>query len=336
MTAKKMDYSVLLDSIKSAMLTAKKWNKPFKFLDGLGYNAVTGAKLQGISQLIASAHKQSEGYSNNLWLTYAQTMQLCGFEWQENRYIYQGKGPAPQPLKGQKSVKLLYAKPPFYPFDGVLLKESQLTAEQKAEVLSGEVEPVWTWGILSYFNIDQIQCEFDRTKVKWPQQRITLHEHQTITEIDDWICDVGVSFEFNSETNPCYIPRSDKISMLPISHFKSAEDYYSTFLHEIGHATLHPSRLNRSHDYAQEELVAELVSAFKCADFGLKGDLQHAEYLVYWAGLIHDNPDAFNHAVVHALKAVKFLDKQVEQTRKNRSVGQKQIAEIRKKLSIAS
>lgn len=336
MNATKIDYSVLLDSIKTAMINAKKWKKPFHFLDGLAFNAVTGVKLQGISQLIASAHKQNQGYENNLWLTFAQAMQLCDFEWQEKGYVYKGKGVAPQPLKGQKAVKLIYAKPPLFPFNNQLLKTEQLTESQKALVLAGEVQQIWTTGLLSYFNVDQIQCDFDQSKLQFPEKRVFLNEHENIPEIDSWINDTGVTYQINADTNPCYIPRLDEICMLPLANFKSAEDYYATFFHELAHATLHPSRLNRSHDYAQEELVAELVSAFKCADFGLKGDLQHAEYLVYWAALIHDKAEAFNSAVVEALKAVKFLDKQATDKHQSRQIGQNHIVAIREGLSKAS
>ena len=41
-----------------------------------------------------------------------------------------------------------------------------------------------------------------------------------------------------------YSQGDDYIQMLPKTDFKSAEGYYSTFLHELVHFTGHPSRLD--------------------------------------------------------------------------------------------
>jgi len=53
----------------------------------------------------------------------------------------------------------------------------------------------------------------------------------------------------------------------------ATETFYSTLFHEMAHWTGHPSRLNRELSnrfgddaYAMEELIAELASAFLCAD----------------------------------------------------------------------
>lgn len=305
-----MKYDALLQTIKQQMMNAKKWQKPFQFLDGYAYNALTGKKLIGISQLVASAEKQSKDYQHNLWLTYSQAMQLCGFEWQDGQYVFKADGEAPQPLKGQKSTKFIYAKPPLYEAEGKLKKYQHLSVTDKQLVDDGFKEAIWTYGLLSYFNIEQIQCPFDHSKVKYPEAKLDLKDNQPIPEIEEWIRKTGVPVKTYENINPCYAPASDAVCMLPISNFKTSADYYATFFHELGHATMHPTRLNRKHDYAHEELVAELVSSFKCADFGFSSNLQHAEYLSFWANLIEDNPNAFNQAIAEAFKAVKFLDEQ--------------------------
>jgi antirestriction protein ArdC len=41
-----------------------------------------------------------------------------------------------------------------------------------------------------------------------------------------------------------------------------------------------------AHDYAAEELVAELGAAFLCAEFGFDGDLRHAGYIASWVELL--------------------------------------------------
>ena len=62
------------------------------------------------------------------------------------------------------------------------------------------------------------------------------------------------------------------------------EYYYSTLLHELTHWTGHPTRLNRPGIAARiyspkleavEELIAEIGSAFLCAEFGIRNHLCH-------------------------------------------------------------
>jgi antirestriction protein ArdC len=63
--------------------------------------------------------------------------------------------------------------------------------------------------------------------------------------------------------------------MPPMSAFENVSSYYATVFHELGHLTGHENRLDRklttrfgTEAYAAEELVAELTSAFLCAELG--------------------------------------------------------------------
>ena len=66
------------------------------------------------------------------------------------------------------------------------------------------------------------------------------------------------------------------VNLPPIATFKTTEGYVATKWHEYGHATGHEARLNRpgimgaaafgGEDYSFEELVAELTSAYLCAE----------------------------------------------------------------------
>jgi antirestriction protein ArdC len=80
------------------------------------------------------------------------------------------------------------------------------------------------------------------------------------------------------------------------------------------HWTGHPSRLARpfcgafaSADYAREELVAELGSAFVCAALGITGRLTHAEYLGAWLAILRADKRAIFTAASAARHAADFL-----------------------------
>ena len=98
-----------------------------------------------------------------------------------------------------------------------------------------------------------------------------------------------------------------------IEQFPTAEDYYSTLLHELGHWTGHENRLNRdmsgdkhSLEYAREELTAELVSIYLAFETGIKPKLdQSAAYIDSW--LRNVSVEDLTVAMNDAVKATKFL-----------------------------
>ena len=85
-------------------------------------------------------------------------------------------------------------------------------------------------------------------------------------------------------------------------------------MHELGHATGHPSRLNRDQSgsygtkkYAFEELVAELSSAFSCASLGIVPTVRHADYIGSWLEVLREDSRAIVRAASQASKAVDHL-----------------------------
>lgn len=111
-----------------------------------------------------------------------------------------------------------------------------------------------------------------------------------------------------------YTPGADLISLPAFAAFKSADHFYSTTFHELGHWTGAKHRLNREFGkrfgdqrYAAEELVADLCSAFLCAEFGIDADLRHAGYLANWAKLLKSDDRAFFTAASAAQKAADYL-----------------------------
>jgi antirestriction protein ArdC len=75
-----------------------------------------------------------------------------------------------------------------------------------------------------------------------------------------------------------YSPAADHIRTPPRSAFATAEGFYGTVIHELGHWTGTPTRRNRdlrngfgSHDYAREELRAEIGQMMICGELGING-----------------------------------------------------------------
>ena len=114
-----------------------------------------------------------------------------------------------------------------------------------------------------------------------------------------------------------YAEASDHVQMPPLEAFTDAEGYYATLTHELTHWTKHPDRLEcefgrkvwGDEGSAKEELVAELGSAFLCADLGITPETRadHAAYIDNWLQALKNDRKLIFTAASHASKAVDFL-----------------------------
>ena len=138
-------------------------------------------------------------------------------------------------------------------------------------------------------------------------EKVEHTEGSFIPEVDQFIKDFDhCKVEYVGQ-RACYNKGSHKVSLPPVDTFESVDEFYSTFFHEIAHSTIaHFKRESLS--YAEEELVAELTSAFLCAEFGVNNDFaQTASYLDNWKKALKADEKLFIKASGKAQKVADFL-----------------------------
>ena len=111
---------------------------------------------------------------------------------------------------------------------------------------------------------------------------------ERIARADEFFAGTGATIQYGG-SRACYTQEAHRIQMPVIEAFRDVESFYATLAHESAHWTRHSSRLKRhfgrkvwgDEGYAQEELVAELASAFLCADLALTPEVRddHAAYI---------------------------------------------------------
>ncbi|MGI9071168.1 MAG: zincin-like metallopeptidase domain-containing protein [Bryobacteraceae bacterium] len=113
-----------------------------------------------------------------------------------------------------------------------------------------------------------------------------------------------------------YSPAEDYIQMPPFAAFKKADYRYSVLAHEVTHWTGAARRLNRDlaprfqkEAYAAEELIAELGSAFVCAELNLEIEPRqdHAPYIQSWLNVLRNDKRAIFTAAAKAQQAIDWL-----------------------------
>lgn len=161
------------------------------------------------------------------------------------------------------------------------------------------------------FNVDQ--CENLPERIVAPAAAKLRNSEERSAAIDEFLKCTGASIR-EGFGEAYYLPGADFISMPAFGAFKNAAHFYSTAFHELGHWTGHKLRLARDlrhrfgeKAYAAEELVAELCSAFLCAEFSIDGDLRHAGYIENWIGLLKTETRAFFTACSKAQAAADYL-----------------------------
>lgn len=139
-----------------------------------------------------------------------------------------------------------------------------------------------------------------------------------MAKINELVNNLGVEVKYvDGSAKAYYSPSTDTITMPAKEQFKSKEGFYSTLLHEIGHSTGHPNRLNRfeysrfgDQAYSREELVAEIFAFGIMRDFGLENfesEEQSAVYLKGWKENLKDNADVLVKAARSAESAFKLF-----------------------------
>lgn len=126
----------------------------------------------------------------------------------------------------------------------------------------------------------------------------------------------GVSTDFGGD-RACYTPALDRIDMPALERFVSASQFYSTWWHELTHATRVKGRLNRSFGvsrfgngaYAREEAVACLSQclADQLMGFGTAHLDNHAAYIDGWISVLKNDRRFLFTAAAHAQRAVDWL-----------------------------
>ena len=120
-----------------------------------------------------------------------------------------------------------------------------------------------------------------------------------------------------------YNRHTDKVTLPERDQFASADGYYQTALHELGHATGHPDRLNRatlttgvgdfgSMEYAREELRAEIAAMLTGVRVGVGHDgSRGAPYVQGWLTALDDDPQEIDKAAAEAQHMSDYLLRQV-------------------------
>jgi antirestriction protein ArdC len=260
---------------------AAPWVKPWSATPGQNVpgNAISGRPYSGINVLLLW-NARSLGYRTPRFLTFKQAIEAGG-----------------NVRKGEHGHKVVFVKQLRVHETGADGEDNERTVPMMREY--------------TVFNLDQ--CEGLPEKLLNPDAVPARNKDQREALADAFMASTRADIR-EGHGEAFYRPTSDHISLPAFAAFKNADNFYSTAFHELGHWTAHKSRLDRDlrgrfgeSAYAAEELVAELTSAFLCAEFSFDGDLRHAGYIESWSKLLRKDARAFFTAASKAQAAADYM-----------------------------
>jgi len=168
----------------------------------------------------------------------------------------------------------------------------------------------WVWHVSQIEDLDETKL-VDPAKDPAPENEI-----ERIVAVDGWITNTKAKVQ-HGEARAYYHPCADYINMPKPDTFYTTEGYYGVLLHELTHWTGADTRLDRNiknafgdHDYALEELVAEIGSVMLGTQHGIQiGPREdNAAYIKSWMKRLGEEPKLIFDAARKASAAVDFLN----------------------------
>jgi len=256
------------------------WKQPWtgKASGIMPRNAITKRAYSGVNVLLLWCKAQERGYEVPEWMTFKQATDA-------GAYV----------RKGEKSEMVVFVS--------------------TMEKLDDDGKPYFVPFLKAFnvFNVAQIEG------LEQSEEKPTINENEPVQDAEEFIASTGAVIR-HGESRAYYQPKADFIMLPDFQTFASASAYYAIAFHELIHWTnaIEHGRLDRGSRfgrkfgdsaYSAEELVAELGSAFMCAEFGFDNATidNSAAYIDHWIKFLTDHDGAIVTAASAASKAVEFM-----------------------------
>lgn len=242
-----------------------------------------GIPYQGINVVVLWCAGVAGGHASPFWVTFKQALALGG-----------------NVRKGERGELVVYAN-----------RITRTETDDKGEEIEREIPFLKGYTVFNAEQCDNLPAHFAAT-VEAP----ALPLAQRIETADRFFAATGATIRHGGN-RAYYAEGPDYVQMPPFETFRDAESHAATLAHELTHWTKHPSRLARDmgrvkwgdEGYAREELVAELGSAFLCADLGITPEVRedHAAYIASWLQVLKNDKRFIFSAAGHAQRAADYL-----------------------------
>jgi len=283
--AKKSVYEIVTDRILEKLERGTvPWHKPWSG-GGCPKNLVSGKEYRGVNVWLLG----SQDYASRYWVTFKQAKALGG-----------------SVRKGERSTPCIFWK--------FLARDTE-----NAETGKTETKQIPLIRFYTVFSVEQCDGLSHARLQALSEETAPFNPIEAAETIVASYPDAP-SISQDGRGSAYYRPSTDSIHMPERQTFDSEAHFYATLFHEMTHSTGHESRRGRpgvtnptrygSHEYSQEELVAEMGAAFLLAEARIDSESltnNSAAYVASWLKALQNDPKLVVLAGAQAQKAVDHI-----------------------------
>ena len=254
------------------------WRRPWTASGGMACNVASDRAYRGVNVWLLSLAAEANGWNSHLYGTYGQWRDLGGYV-----------------CRGQRGTRIVYWHVETVEVDG---------REERRFFCRTYV----------VFNLDQCGgAPLDHYR----QRAEAVEPFISYEPAEQAIAATGARIIYGG-SQAFYAPTTDHIALPHKECFDQPEDFYSTALHELAHWSGASTRLNRldalsrfgDHNYAVEELIAEMASSYLTATLGIPNTAaqeRSASYIANWLEVLKNDRRTLFSACSAATKAADFI-----------------------------
>ena len=261
----------------------------------LPHNFSTGRDYRGGNAVYLAMNGLERSYADARWGGFRQIQEAGG-----------------RVRKGEKGTPILYVE--FRQRRAARDEQGQPVRDEQGRPQLESIQRDRPLVKLHYvFNVEQAEGLQLRPLSATPAPEWTGHEHA-----EALMRATGIRIDHVAGDRAYYDLGADRVVLPERSQFASQPAYTHTALHELGHATGHPDRLNRptltSHggfasvDYAREELRAEIAAMMTGEHLDVGHEPRHSTaYVASWIKALENDPREIRAAAVDAQRISDWL-----------------------------
>ena len=281
--------------IKALKEGTAPWQRPWKPGERImPHNFGSGRDYRGGNAVYLAMHALDRGYADPRWGGYRQIQEAGGHV-----------------RKGEKGTPIMYVE----------WRQRRTARDEHGNPVldeAGRNKLEWVQRdrpvvkLHHVFNVEQTEGLKLRSLAK------ATPEWEGHERAEALISSSGVRVDHVAGDRAYYSLKDDRVVLPDQSQFESQSAYTHTALHELGHATGHPDRLNRptlvnhggfgSEAYAREELRAEIAAMMTGEQLGVGHEPRHGTaYVSSWIKALENDPKEIRAAAGDAQRISDWL-----------------------------
>lgn len=268
------------------------WRRPWRVGPNAGFpaNVVSRKAYRGINPILLELAASRHNLTSKWWATFNQWKNLGGKVMPRPSHVPSGRW----------GTQIVFWSP--------------ITKTVTSHDGEDEEDRFFVMRSYTVFNVDQVEGD------RLDHLRAGREEDDTAGRAINYepaeaaIAATGIDIRHGG-TRAFYSPSEDYVQMPPRASFSEPDEYYETILHELVHATEHPSRLDwcrkeKENTYAMGELVAEIGACYLARELGVpasEGLSNHVAYLGHWLKAMKNDHRFIFQASAQASRAADYL-----------------------------